>query len=380
MHLKQLISFPICLKDIETFSFYWAAVSVALPWNITSLFFIMGIFGIYLRRHELLVENQLRILGIGFALWTLLYSLFFTTNIDHSVKGAYDMVRGLCLFPMAYLFIKDIEAKPSLTLYTQVIAWLLLIGNWVIPQPGNFFGYWVNPNNVAVSVWLMLLLAIPIRYSWVKRYRIANAVMWLGLLSSIGLLMLSNSRGQWLGATVAIGLYLALSRIRFRYYWLAGLGVAFSLALFFVNYKGFALDNRSQIWLPLFNVTTEHHPLFGYGINSVQAVLTKLGINQQEDVQTAHNIFLEVYVSTGISGLILFLSWLGYALKFFISKTYRDSLLFFAGLSGLASFFVMGQFDLKLASYRYIGVMAIFFAYLYLAIAQQSPKDTTEHN
>ena len=132
-------------------------------------------------------------------------------------------------------------------------------------------------------------------------------------------------------------------------------------ALVFLNLKGLNLNLRDVIWKALFTETLSNNPWFGYGINYAKELMPAI----QVPFQTTHNLFLEFFVSSGFVGLAFMLYVFYRLIKHYLRYTFDKRALFYSGLFGLMAFFVMDQFDLKFASYRFFATHCFFLGLIY---------------
>ncbi len=323
-----------------------------------SLFAAIVVIAIEWRRIE--VDAELKRILIFF----LLYLFAFTAlSADHarSVKGSYDIIRGLVHFPIALLLAQYARSRDvSILLKISVTAFLL--AQFLFPQK-NFYGFYVNPNNVAVMLVFFLSLSLPSPHS-PKKHAVDGLIAGLGLLVGLYLLVLTNSRGAWLGCAVAAGTLVTCVKtlsVRIKFALLALVAAALLGALFFLNWKGMELSLRDVIWEALFKETLSNSPWFGYGINYAKELMPTLNV----PFQTTHNLFLEFFVSSGLIGLTFIIYILYRLLKHYLNFRFDRSGLFYSGLFGVLAFFVMDQFDLKFASYRFFGTHCFFLGLMY---------------
>jgi O-antigen ligase len=297
------------------------------------------------------------------ALFLVYLAIFSALSADHgrSLKGSYDILRGLVHFPIALLLAQ--YAKDSgVAILLRVSVTALLLAQLLYPQNG-FFGFYVNPNNVAVTLVFLLALTLPAPRSSAES-RIASIVAGLGLVLGIYLLVLTNSRAAWLGCALGAGaLVMSMKTLSNQLKALILLLVAAALvgALVFLNLKGLDLNLRDVIWKALFTETLSNSPWFGYGINYAKELMPALEV----PFQTTHNLFLEFFVSSGFLGLAFILYLFYRLMKHYLSFAFDKRVLFYSGLFGLIAFFVMDQFDLKFASYRFFGTHCFFLGLIY---------------
>ena len=192
-------------------------------------------------------------------------------------------------------------------------------------RPGSLIG---NPN--ALGTFLVVL--IPLLLSrWVQARRLPGRIGWgVYVLLSLGLLILTLSRGAWLGFGVALVLWLAavlwirglLSWTGLRRWWrahgkvwqggLIGVGVAIILAgvimvpvlLGAVNQPGRTFSTREAIWRVALDAFAQQ-PLTGTGPFTFGRVLLA---HQSTPPSTphshAHNLVLQVAAELGLPGMV----------------------------------------------------------------------------
>lgn len=346
-------------------------LAVYLPLKSSSVAMIPALYIVYRQRHRLRVERELLLIA-GLYLAFLLAFTFLSEGPARSGKGVYDVVRGMLLFPITLLLAQKLRAPGMYALFGALLL-SATAGNLLVPReafygfdriPMTFFGYHPNPNNVAVMVIAFLAFAVLCFHPAQRR---APLTLWLGGLTVAAggwLLAAANSRGAWLGAAAGIGLMMLSTRavsLRLR---LAAAGVAVAGAaglLVLANMKGFGIGERDVIWSELSRITWEQGRWLGFGVNYVKDLMAAHGLPQQ----TAHNLFLELFVSSGLVGLA-FMGWLLYRLiRHLLGGDYQPGPEIAAGLAGLGAFLAMGQFDLKLFSFRFSATVAIFLALIY---------------
>lgn len=340
--------------------FIFCFCSLYLPWKGTS-FLLLPLYGFaWHKRHSYKIEKEVTLLFAAL----LGYALFFTL-VSHvpllSAKGVYDIGRGMLLFPVGVALSGVLLDKRN-WMYGNWVALLLAAGSLFFPHRLGFYSYFSNPNNAAVLLVVFLLFLLPaFDKKWLE---LSYAPSYIGLGLALYLLFLTNGRGAWLGLTAAL---MTLLLFRCRFSWkvklfscLAVLSV-FSLWFLEFNRKGFSLSHRGGLWEGLFNNTWQHNLLLGYGFNGTKSLIDELGLI----TRTAHNIFLEIFVTSGMVGLavvflIMFCFW-----RVFRRYSYPNNHLFFSGVIALVSFWVMGQFDLKFSSFRFFATNSFFLGLIY---------------
>lgn len=343
-----------------------------LPWKGTSLLLLPLYLFAWVERGNYQVEKNLKIAFFVFMGYALFFSL--TSYVPkHSFKGLYDVLRGLLLFPVGFAFARWVQDKKSWAL-VNLISLLLVVGTLFFPQRGGlFYSYFENPNNAAVLLIIFICLLFPAVDSWRPKW--LNSISLLGLPIALYLLFLTNGRGAWLGIAVAtVALLLFKNSLR-RRYWLGACAVivsGLSLLFFKYNWKGFSLSEREGLWTGLVTETVDKNLFFGYGFNGTKDLIDQLGLISR----TAHNVFLEIFVTSGLCGLFFMMIFIFFLWRIFTRYSYPNNHLVIAGWIAIISFLVMGQFDLKFSSFRFAGTLAFFLGLIY---SQRIEKRDTDH-
>lgn len=248
----------------------------------------------------------------------------------------------------------------------------MLAGNFAFPHDQfvfPFYGYFENPNNSAVAIIIFTILSVPL-FSKYPGYKMYWFIGGAGFLLGVYLLVLTNSRGAWLGlfgSLVALIYLLPYIKRHHR----VGISITLILALigivFLANSKGLSLSLRDKIWLGLLTDAWENRPWFGYGLNLIKDVLPVLGL----PFQTAHNLFLEMFVASGMVGLAYMVILMVSLFRYLVSFSYPDNTILYIGVMGLAAYLVMAQFDLKMSSYTFMASISLFIGLIY---SQRLPR------
>ncbi|HSS63807.1 MAG TPA: hypothetical protein VLS27_05190, partial [Gammaproteobacteria bacterium] len=153
-----------------------------------SLFAAIVVLAIDWRRVE--VDAELKRILILFVIYLF---AFTALSADHarSLKGSYDILRGLVHFPIALLLAQYARIR-SVSMLLRASVTALLLTQFLFPQK-NFFGFYVNANNVSVMLVFLLSLSLPSLHP--AERRTADVLIdGLGLLTGLYLLILTNSR------------------------------------------------------------------------------------------------------------------------------------------------------------------------------------------
>ncbi len=216
------------------------------------------------------------------------------------------------------------------------------------------------------------------------------------ILFTIGLILLavllSGIRAAWLAAFVGIGLFFLLKDLNIIKQWLskrhikiftviASLLLIMFLTLMLYYIRPASANARLLIWRISLNMIKDH-PITGIGLGNFavqymnyQAEFFKNPANIEHwanvagNVNHAHNEFLQIFVETGILGLLLFLAILFFTYQdtFRLIRANRlneeDRLIIIGSISAISSILVLSFFGFFL----YFPYLTIFFI-AYLAI------------
>ena len=266
----------------------------------------------------------------------------------------------------------------------------LLTGD--ITYDGRLQGDYASPNFLAYSLAPAILMSC-----WYLLYVRTQSWLWFANLSVLALLVsvffATHSYGAWGGVFVALGIFLLLKNNHctpFKKSLLIGLSVL-SVFLSFIYFEHgsdkwqalmhqserSALASRLMIWQSALKMVSDS-PVFGIGIGRFQQVYLSYQAFFPPYLEWAvpepHNIFLAVYLSTGLVGLLGFLILMS-RLIFLLWRQYQKNTnpgvsgidsVFFLGLSAL--FLVYGFMDTPLFTTE---LSYVFFLWFTLAIPRK---------
>ncbi len=167
-------------------------------------------------------------------------------------------------------------------------------------------------------------------------YRLLTTLLLFTIPLSTLALILSFSRGGWLGLAVALAVYLVIRFGRKAIIPLVLCGLIGGLLLFttvprfrtFFQSTGNELDLtgdnstnvRLNLWSRTADMLAEHVP-FGAGLSGFQTEYAKRGIPGWEEVTLyPHNLILNFWSETGLLGLLLFLSIVAQAIRLSLKR------------------------------------------------------------
>lgn len=317
-----------------------------------------------------LISNRTRISKLPAAIpFALFIFIAFASVFVSSAKlaGVADWLRVASTFVLYLVVIQVFRSKRSINrlvnaiLVSSIIP--LAVGayqymnnamNLEVTASGDFervFGTFAHPNSFAFYLVLVLIIAIPL---FIENTVPAKKIL-LGLLiaSCSTMLVLTFTRGAWIGMVVALTV-MATIRYKKMFYWLPVFLIAMVL-LFPQIANRFqdvapggqvagSLAWRLNFWDQGFFNIIKQKPLLGYGIGSFPFF---------KDAD-AHNDYLRLVVEVGIAGLLLYIITL-YA----IGKTTWQAVKK-----------LVDPFDIAIA----VGFLALLAAYLVMSIADNLVK------
>ena len=209
---------------------------------------------------------------------------------------------------------------------TSVLA--LVASSWT--ADGRLFDLdKLSPNYL--SMFLAPIFVLALYQAIIKRYRILNIACLAAMLVAI---VLAGSRGGYVG--IIAGIIFMLGSLAYEK--LSKPKVIFASVLLFIillggtfvlfkpqandmGRTGSSSNIRYYIWTTSLEMI-QNHPLLGVGIGNYQdsfKELTDGRVNYNEyiapEALTAHNLYLHLYLTTGIFGLVSFVAILYFALR-----------------------------------------------------------------
>jgi O-antigen ligase len=357
MQFFLLLTFILAPAYVIRFGFFHLPTNLLMLW----VFLLWVIFGLWLFankkvrefiRFKLSLDKKILIPVCLFLLAGFI-SLFIG-GIDRAKLGQFIVLffQPISLFFIAgYIFKRNPKSK-NLILYTLYIIlaaaglyaalqYFTLLslpplwwGNSV--EPKRALSFFVHPNFYALWCAPLLALLIPDVFASLKTktYNL-KPVLWL--LGAIGLL-LSLSRSGWLGLAVAVLVYLIIAADnKIRKVILGGIIVIVMVIVYYPNlryrvllpfYGEKSANSRIELWSDGLKAIKES-PVLGLGLTGFAKQYGQLNTDPTLDTHNfPHNIFLNLWVETGLLGLISLIGLIG--------------LIIYRGLKNRADVFALG--------------------------------------
>jgi O-antigen ligase len=235
--------------------------------------------------------------------------LLFTTFTAANCRGR-DILLILCYGLAAYL--------AAGWIWAAVIPERAFLAPHEGDEGYRLLGLSSHPNMLAVEAACLLCVLIPAAVRGFLDRRLAGALGLLGVLTILAagsrttaVAVAISAGAVWLRQRRATAVILVLPVACIAGLTLVfGLGLAprFDEILGSVSRSGDAseiltLTGRTELWAFVWNKFTDR-PLFGYGFNSAEAVLSRDWYGNADAGYNAHNVILQALLTTGIAGTI----------------------------------------------------------------------------
>ncbi len=293
--------------------------------------------------------------------WLLLHELLANRILTRRVLMNALLLSGVLILAFGYL-----QARGWLTTTLPLILNGTL--EFSLPRPVSTLG---NANTL--GAFLAVLLPLVLEAARGSK-GIARALMAIYALLLGGLLVLTYSRGAWIGAAAGVGVYMLLlvgqagwlAPRRWWEFWFAqrvavrmGLGVTatallviaavalFLVARSYLSPGGRSIDTRTWIYDTAWRVFSEQ-PLTGSGLFTFGTGLARYNGNPPHEPHAhAHNVVLHVAAELGVIGLLALAISVVLVVRALLRNTRRDPVVI-AGAGGVAAFAVHHLFDVPI--------------------------------
>ncbi|MBQ9280049.1 MAG: O-antigen ligase family protein [Clostridia bacterium] len=235
-----------------------------------------------------------------------------------------------------------------------------------------------------------LLLAIPIIFSlfWSEKGLLKKLILFAMFAVTMLALVLTFSRGCWLGIILALGLLLIM--IDRRFLWLGVLGLfvlpfvlpetIMNRFLSIGNLEDSSTSYRVYIWLGTIAMLKDYwFSGIGLGITSFNSIYPIYSYNNIS-APHSHNLYLQLIVEYGIVGLIIFLGMIYHFYKETTISLLKEKNIITAGImSGVAGFLLQSLFDNTWYNYRVVLIFWMIIA-LGLTSSKHIKNEISEEN
>src|SRR5699024_2591788 len=275
--------------------------------------------------------------SISFLYLIALWIVFLTTSLINHFSFGHTLqlsVNFLTLFIFYWLICNEIYIRPksrngiflSFILSIALVYILIALGIGTQSPEGStditalnhtriwFFG--LNPNrlgNYGALAFLLTIFILNSRDSYIKFNKKLLLILIPGFIYTIGS---SGSAGAVIALSVSLLVYFTFKKenlVKITKYYLYGIFI-FIISFFSLNkfsylfsklqsfvYSG-ETTGRTKIWLESFNLIKES-PIWGFGVSGAQSQL----MQSEAGHYTAHNVFIDVALWSGIIGFIIYI-------------------------------------------------------------------------
>ncbi|MBR2666903.1 MAG: O-antigen ligase family protein [Oscillospiraceae bacterium] len=338
--------------------------------------------------------------------WTVAFAFFVCLSCVFSVSRS-DSVRYLCFHMTCMLLVilcvtviektrqlvrLDIFAMFGL-IAASGCAWYQKITGVEVDEmmvdltvnqdtPGRVFSFFENPNAFGIVIVMLLPIALALlirsKSFWVRLLAV------VAILSSFPALMMTYSRGAWVGLAVALVLFFIIQWPK-----LTPLLILLCLLALpampdtilhrvfsMLNSTDSSVNSRIPVYKAMLGLIREH-PITGVGLGSdaVRSAIASSGHYHSTTLFVhGHDIYLQIWAETGIFGLITFLGAMFTAIRdgmrVIVCRKAQPMLrsLTAAGVSGLAGTLVFSIADYPWSYPRVMTIFWLMFAMLLTAI------------
>lgn len=289
---------------------------------VTGVETVLFMFLVFARKNFKIPSDRLSTLIYLFIFITITSDLF-GIDIKTSLLGSDLRLQGfITLFSggILYVLMKNYFQEPNENFFNisvlisslvlsfiaiyQGIMFHFVMGSNVATYQGRIVGTMGNPNFLAGILSMML------PFVWFSKFKNKNFGLILKIVLTILIsvaIFLTGSRSGMIGAAFIIlsSLVYYFRKQKFRNILIGIIAICLVFVFFQTNIKNQRVsvwDNRDLIWSEGLKAI-ESRPILGYGQENFELIYPK---ERNVKVDSAHNIFIEVGVASGIVGLILF--------------------------------------------------------------------------
>lgn len=396
--LEQL-PLPAALGSFPFAALFAAAALILAPVlpTMAVLALVCGCFGFFLLR--LGMDRDAAVLSAPLNAHIGLYALVILWSTVTSVDPAGSLLPGL--LTMAFVLFYFGVTSSGLERHLSAVLWLLLAagvgvslyGFYQAFFPERYSDVWTdtdlfsnitfrvystlaNPNVLGEYLLLMIPLACAMLFSsdsWAKRIVCLLAAGIMGVC-----LILTYSRGCYLGLLFAAAVFLVLLDRRFLFLGIAAVALCplylpdsvISRFTSIGNLADSSTSYRVHIWLGSLAMLKD----FGFSgvglgteaFNTVYPYYSQHGVAAQH----AHNLYLQILCDSGIVGLLVFLGLIVCFYRMMLTairheRDRRAKVLQIGGTSAVSGFLVQSMTDYTFYNYR---LLLLFFGILGLCV------------
>ncbi|QIB26939.1 O-antigen ligase family protein [Caloranaerobacter azorensis] len=365
-----------------------------------SLIYLISLFMVFIFRQIFIVRRDLKKSVFGAFIFILASVMLISTLTSYNPQGSFrDLVIHFSSLGLLIVMVNNIENKKQLnsilTLFVFTAVLVAIYGlyqykvgikldrAWVDVSINpdintRVFSVFGNPNILAE--YLIMSIPISIALFWFTKKLFKKLIFLVSSLILIGTLILTFSRGGWLGFAFGVLIFVILIEKRL----LLSLIPAGVLAIFIMpstvihriatigNLSDSSNAYRIKVWTITLDIIRDNL-ITGVGFGYIPFRETFLKYIRTMNVYHAHNMYLETLAEMGIGGFILFILFIfiiyKYAIITLIKNNDRYLKTMIAGvLAGLSSVLFHGLFENILYLPRIIITFWMLISFILVAV------------
>lgn len=368
--------------------------------SLAMLVLVLFTFASYIskliRRKRVIKFEFIDIMVIGFGLIVLLGGI-----VSHGGKASFMSAAMYCAFMMIYVLIVNSYIRKTwiyrgiklIVLSNAAVSIIGLFEDGVISSSyvdmsvfsdigariSSFLG---NPNMLGVYLVIVFPLALG---QMINSRRIINKFLYgICALAILACTVMTWSRGAWLGLIIAFLVMLVICNTKSIWLIVAAVATVPVWAIYLpssiinrfmsiLSMSDSSVIYRFNTWAGVLRMIGDHWiGGIGVGEDAFRTLWGLYALPGTESVMHSHNLLLEITLSVGVVGLIVFVvAIVAYVQKCFVGMRGRKSgsksrTMIAAGFSGILGALVMGLTDYIWYNYR---VFLIFWAVIALTVA-----------
>ncbi|MEX0996000.1 MAG: O-antigen ligase family protein [Flavobacteriaceae bacterium] len=270
---------------------------------------------------------------ILFWIWLVLINMFNYIGTNTVSVFNFTLFQNIILYWLIASDLKNRNIQIKSLLFTFVLAVILMsillslgigVGQEYIEGVSRITFFGNNPNVVGILAGLAIVFSLYFILNPNKTFGKKGYLLLFALPPFVNLLLLSASRGALITTACALVVMLIMNKTT-SFKRILQVGFLIIAAIYFMEklveseliYKRMTqfieegnTAGRGDIWEVLFEVSLQR-PLIGFGETGFETEMIKYYGAQK----SAHNLFLEILVTTGIIGLSVFLYFLYFHIK-----------------------------------------------------------------
>ncbi|MCL2699709.1 MAG: O-antigen ligase family protein [Defluviitaleaceae bacterium] len=370
--LPTMVTLALCCLSVGLFACRFLLGRTAFKFGTADFFIALLAVVIFISILISYIPSVSARMGLVYILFILFY--FVVRNLVDTRAKLFAVVSGILVSGFVVSFLGILQEHIGLN-FVMTEAWIDtdMFGE----ATTRVYSTLANPNMLAAYLIFVMLLAFAGLYYFENYfYKFVS----LGIFATAALCMIyTHSRGAWLGLILAFGLY-ALFKDR-RLIWLGVLALPF--LPFFVpetiwerllsvgNLEDTSTTYRLYIWLASLSMIQDFWPIgIGPGTRVFVFIYQKYAFSTIY-APHSHNLFLQLLIDYGISGLLLFSAAIFMFYRAYLSnlKHTKESFLTAAGAAicaGMGGYLLQGMTDHVWYNYR---LVAFFWVMIAIAVA-----------